>query len=117
MARRAVVDQRCDLPPLAVGIREIRRRRSAGAAGRYRHRPLARLLRPADRLAGAPPPGNRAGELIFSLAPLFAGRGSGCGALTAKPMDVIRGDSLSPGFALWRESDLSSRRATKSGAR
>ena len=45
MARRAVVDERRDLPPVAVGIRQICRSRVAGAARRYRHRSDARNRR------------------------------------------------------------------------
>ncbi len=52
------------LPPVAVGIREIRCRRGAGAAGRRRHRPRARAGRPAGRLVAATPAGDGASQLI-----------------------------------------------------
>ena len=51
MARRAVVDQWRDLAAAAIGICQIRRRRSAGAAGRCRSRPDAR--RPSDLPIGS----------------------------------------------------------------
>ena len=61
MARRTVVDQRRDAASVAVGIREICRRRGARAAGRRRHRANAGSVRSA--IASAAPAGDGASQL------------------------------------------------------
>src|SRR6267378_3847593 len=72
MARRAVVDQWCDIAAIAIGICQIRRRGVAGAPGTCRSRTDARACRPADRFARAAQTGHGSSQLIgFSMVSIF----------------------------------------------